>query len=1127
MAKRVYIESVKAWAKGLGISGVSLFGLIFMYLLAVGSISNVSYSGDMICEGTIDDPCYAYINFTANEDIFIYPTGYDPWGRDTLFNFAPEVKSWRLERSWGNGWRNIPIDTTCTGTWCGAKDSSGDCLYSVAFRKDRDYKIRIVAYKNNPTDTLKWGAFSGVDEIDPFWYGVNTTTETSVTTSMNIELGTAINISTNLTGATTVCVDIDHPEYGDNYTCGTPTANFIFNISYFSENEFNDSSTTKTINTTDLIFYVAAHQYDEVQNFTINLTGINTASNVSVYVNGTLSNSLGFVYNTSNGDIDETAETSLDLLNGDSTTFSIPKGATVTNTTLNFTGVNDTWLIKYNAIPETTLGEFDTPSDGIAYWDDALENGFDGNIYSRAVMFNSPAYDIAFYGRIYENYTLEEDALITSLTSYFNSWPNAPFLVQCWSGSWTNVINDTSAGQSASEQETATVPSACLAGSVLQFKTTLKYDATGVPFVDYWVTYLYENTFNYYRYGYPENMSIEVGIVDGIKEYQGSGELTGSNYTDSFVSEVNTYLDTCAADENGYCDVPIYFTSDDGGKLTIDNFKVSYTYDINPVSISSSMIQNFLDNSTDDVNIPISFSLDEGSFSVSGLQYNHKGGNDTIEILTWDDNNTITLKNNFNNSLTIENLTYTGDEDITRWLSLPKNTAVTNGSFNLTGYFTKNLSKIEDLNDSFEKDGSNTDAWGMTNDGTYIWIVDATGAEVYKYWINGTYTGTHFDTAASGNAAPIGITQNGTYIWVTDFSDDLVYKYTMDGTSTGDSFAIEGAFAYGITQDGTYFWTVDAAEHDVYKYWMNGTYTGSSFSTGGTFTSFGSGLTHDGTYLWIGCDIDDNKVRKLWTNGTDTGDFFISSTACVGITQNVTYFWTNHYSASDVYKYGVKDSYPSDIYVSIDGTRIFEQAGDFKTNNETSNIATTINNYISTATEVGGNYLIPFLFHSDTPGILKYSNINITGVYTSKSNNDTLNLFVYYSSLFKNLPYTWASKIFFIPKTNSSKNVTAYGQTTTVPIYNITTTNYGGNSNFSIKVNESFSCLNLTWSNNATKNESNIINTTWQILKSNVEYLNNTQLWLWADFDNCNASDQRILQPSLEIEGYCVDCEWI
>lgn len=175
MTKKVYSESVKKWAKRIGITGTTLVGLFFAYLFVIGAISNVSYSGDVVCAGTIEDPCYAYINFTANEDIFIYPTEYDPWRRNTTFNFDPNVKEWHLYRSWGSGWREINLSTNCKGTWCGASDNSGDTVYSIAFRKGKTYQIRIMALKNSPYETIKWGAFSGVDKIDPKWLGLEKT----------------------------------------------------------------------------------------------------------------------------------------------------------------------------------------------------------------------------------------------------------------------------------------------------------------------------------------------------------------------------------------------------------------------------------------------------------------------------------------------------------------------------------------------------------------------------------------------------------------------------------------------------------------------------------------------------------------------------------------------------------------------------------------------------------------------------------------------------------------------------------------------------------------------------------------------------------------------------------------
>jgi len=146
----------------------------------------------------------------------------------------------------------------------------------------------------------------------------------------------------------------------------------------------------------------------------------------------------------------------------------------------------------------------------------------------------------------------------------------------------------------------------------------------------------------------------------------------------------------------------------------------------------------------------------------------------------------------------------------------------------------------------------------------------------------------------------------------------------------------------------------------------------------------------------------------------------------------------------------------------------------------------------------------------------------------SYSLNVSYNLTYFYSSFLKNLPYDWTDKIFVMPRSNNEKNISFYGQTSSIPLFNLTTTNYGGrNLNLTIRVNETHPCMNITW--NITGNdkpEGNKLNTSWKILSPNLEYLNHTQIWFWVDLYSCNASINRFLQPQIQIESACVDCFW-
>lgn len=180
MAK-VYFESAKKWAIGAGIpAGIAGFALIFYYLIYLQAVTITGFSQDQICAGTSMDPCIAMINLTANEDTFLYPLGYDPYGRNTPFETDKELKSWKMFRSWGSGWREINLNKTCTATWCGAPPNSPDNKYSFAFRKGNNYTIKIEALKKNPSEDVKWGfgskeigIQSGESFVDPVFLGLN------------------------------------------------------------------------------------------------------------------------------------------------------------------------------------------------------------------------------------------------------------------------------------------------------------------------------------------------------------------------------------------------------------------------------------------------------------------------------------------------------------------------------------------------------------------------------------------------------------------------------------------------------------------------------------------------------------------------------------------------------------------------------------------------------------------------------------------------------------------------------------------------------------------------------------------------------------------------------------------
>ncbi|MBS3083735.1 hypothetical protein J4423_02945 [Candidatus Pacearchaeota archaeon] len=346
--------------------------------------------------------------------------------------------------------------------------------------------------------------------------------------------------------------------------------------------------------------------------------------------------------------------------------------------------------------------------------------------------------------------------------------------------------------------------------------------------------------------------------------------------------------------------------------------------------------------------------------------------------------------NSFNNSLQEENLTFIENENITRYLRLPMNASVASAYLNLSGFH------VNEMGYTGRKFPTYLNALsGVETNGTYIWVTSFSDGDVYRFYVNETFID-GFNTVSSGNAKPFGIAFDGEYLWITDRDDAYIYKYYLNGTYTGSGFnTTVDDHPIAITFDGTYFWITDyyhgQPNSTVYKYHLNGTYTGENFETGVIGNAHPGGITEDGTYFWI-TDLFNDLVYKYYFNGTYTGiSFDISDTAYgpYGITEDGTYFWIGSVADNYVYKYFKNETYLLNPYLEIgtsDGLVEWSSSGEFNQENEiTGDISSEINSALN-----GGacdcedciveqdECLIPFTFHSDRAGVLKYSGINIS-----------------------------------------------------------------------------------------------------------------------------------------------------
>jgi len=432
----------------------------------------------------------------------------------------------------------------------------------------------------------------------------------------------------------------------------------------------------------------------------------------------------------------------------------------------------------------------------------------------------------------------------------------------------------------------------------------------------------------------------------------------------------------------------------------------------------------------------------------------------------------------FNNSLATENLTFIGDENFTRWLEVPENSFLTSAILNLSGWETSlwNVSSAIYLQD-FYVGGEETYPSGMffKSDGTKMYITGSDTDTIYEYNL-----GTAWNVSSAIYLRNIKITteytlrnmffkSDGTKMYITGSGVDKVSEYNL-GTAWNVSSAIylrnfkgEETYPHDVffKSDGTKMYIMGYNNDKVNEYNLGTAWNVSSaiylqdFYVGGEET-YPSGMffKSDGTKMYI-TGYGNDKVneynlnvawnvssaiylRNFYVGGNPHGVFFKS---------DGTKMYAIKPDDDKVYEYNLSTKFPTNPYIQINNTKVWNHTGEFNTTAQTSNFAQTINDYIETATAVAGYYLIPNIFHSDTAGILEYlelvfnnegftENSQTYSSETAEGNIETFNINFSYDSneystveaklIYNNTEYTGT-------KTSGTGNTVVYSADAIVP----------------------------------------------------------------------------------------------
>lgn len=131
--------------------------------------------------------------------------------------------------------------------------------------------------------------------------------------------------------------------------------------------------------------------------------------------------------------------------------------------------------------------------------------------------------------------------------------------------------------------------------------------------------------------------------------------------------------------------------------------------------------------------------------------------------------------------------------------------------------------------------------WGMTFDGTYLWVVDFAERRISKIHPATGQELLSFPTPDPQGGAK-GVTWDGTYLNIMGWTSPTIYRVTTDGALI-DTIELEEGGG-GIAWDGSHFWVPGGP--GILRYDPSGALAGWIYAASeGTWD-----MTWDGTYLW-------------------------------------------------------------------------------------------------------------------------------------------------------------------------------------------------------------------------------------------------------------------------------------